>query len=337
MFSLEDIMKEISRVSKLPEEEVRQKIEEKQIELSGLVSPEGAAYIVGKELGVNLLKESSKRQLKIKNVLPGMRSVDIVGKVVNMSDKRDFEKNGRTGSVVNVVIGDDTGVVRLSLWNDEIDLLEKLGVKEGSVIKITGGYVKENRMGGSEVSLGKAGKMEKSDVEMPEVKDREEGFENVKVKNISDFKEGEYNEVRASLVQVFRRYPFFEVCPTCETRLEKEGDVWKCKDHGHVEAKYNLILSGVIDDGSGNIRVVFFRDLAEKVFGKDLDELKKLASKDPLDIYESLKLGEEFVIRGRVKKNQFTDRTEFIANELERIEPKKEAEKLLQRIERVKD
>ncbi|MEE9322942.1 MAG: hypothetical protein V3U72_00200 [Candidatus Aenigmarchaeota archaeon] len=332
MFSLEEIVKEISKVSELSEGEVKQKIEEKQNELSGLVSPEGAAYIVGKELGVNLLKETAKRSLKIKNVIPGIRSVDMAGRVVSISDKRDFEKGGRKGSVVNVLLGDDTGTTRLSLWDNEIELLGKLGVNEGGVVKVTGGYVKENGRGGSEIRLGKTGKLEKSDMKMPEVKDIGGDSERVEAKNIHDLKEGGYNEVRASLVQIFRRNPFFGLCPTCESRLEKEGDVWKCKDHGQVEPNYNLVLSGVIDDGSGNIRVVFFRDLAEKVLGKGMDELKKLASDDPLMIYETLELGEEFIIRGRVKKNQFTDSVELIANEVEKIDPKKEAKKIIEKM-----
>jgi len=127
MLSLENIVKEISKGSGISEGDVKKKIEEKQIELSGLVSPEGAAYIVGKELGVNLLKKTAKRRLKIKNILPGMRSIDVTGKILGISDKRDFEKSGKSGSVVNLMLADETGVVRVSLWNDEIGLLEKLG------------------------------------------------------------------------------------------------------------------------------------------------------------------------------------------------------------------
>lgn len=337
MLSLKEIVKEISKASDLPENEVSQKIEEKQTELSGLVSPEGAAYIVGKELGVNLLKESTKRRLKIKNVIPGMRSVDVLGRVAGISDRRDFEKEGRKGSVVNVTLGDETGITRLSMWDNEIELLTKLDMKEGDVVKVTGGYVKENGRGGSEIRLGKTGKLERSDVKIPEIKDIREGSGEVGVENIRDLKEGGYSEIRASFVQVFRRNLFFEVCPTCESRLEKEGDVWKCKDHGRVEPNYNLVLSGVADDGSGNIRVVFFRELAERVLGKDVGELRKIASDDPLKIYEDLELGEEFIIRGRVKKNQFTDRMELVANDVQKVDPKEEAEKVIKKIEGIKD
>ena len=67
MPSLEKIILKISEGSKTAPEEIKKLIEEKQDELSGLVSPEGAAYIVGRELGVSLLKET-KRELKVKNL-----------------------------------------------------------------------------------------------------------------------------------------------------------------------------------------------------------------------------------------------------------------------------
>lgn len=343
MYSLKEIVQEIVRVSDLSEEEVNKKIEEKQTELSGLVSSEGAAYIVGKELGVNLLKETKKKELKIKNIVSGMQSVDVVGRVVNISEKRDFEKGGRKGSVVNVVLGDETGTIRLSLWDKEIDLLNTLGIKENGVLKVTNGYVKEDNRGNNELRLGKFGKIEKvegKDIAVPKGEDIERDFEKVKVKDINDLRENEYSEVRASLVQLFRRNPFFEVCPKCETRVEKTGDAWVCKEHGNVEPKYQLVISGVIDDGSGNIRAVFFRDLAEKVLGKKTEELKELVSKeaDPLSLYEKLDvLGEEFVIGGRAKMNQFTERMEFVANGVESINVEKESENLLKRIEGVKD
>ncbi len=87
MDSIEGLLKEICNKSGKAEDEVMKLIEEKQEELSGLVSPEGAAYIVGRELGVSLLKESS-RQLKAKNIIPGMRSVDFLGRITRIMEPR---------------------------------------------------------------------------------------------------------------------------------------------------------------------------------------------------------------------------------------------------------
>ena len=343
MHSLKEILQEIIKVSGLSEEEIKKRVEDKKTELSGLVSSEGAAYIVGKELGVNLLKETKKKHLKIKNVVSGMRSVDLLGRVVDISERRDFEKEGRKGSVVNVVLGDETGTIRLSLWDKEIDILKKLQVSEGDVLGVNNGYVKEDSRGNNELRLGKFGKTEKVEgktIEIPKGEDIEKAFDSVKVRDIVDLKEGEYSEIRASVVQLFRRNPLFEVCPKCEGRIEKSDDAWLCKDHGNVEPRYQLVVSGVVDDGSGNVRAVFFRDLAEKVLGKKTEDIRKIYLKvsDPLSVYENLNvLGNEFLIRGRVRKNHFRERMEFIANEVELLDIERESENLMKRIEDIKD
>jgi ssDNA-binding replication factor A large subunit len=339
MFSMKEIVKEISQASGLSEKEVEDKIEEKQIELSGLVSPEGAAYIVGKELGVNLLKESAGRRLKIKNVTPGMWSVDLTGRAVRISKKRDFERDGKTKGVINLIIGDETGILRLSLWDYETELIEKLGIKAGDVVNIRNAYVKENGRGDVELRLGRAGKISKSNGEIPSLENIKVNFETTKTKNISDINEEEYSEVRASVLQVFTKNPLYEVCPKCESRLEKEGNAWSCKEHGHVEPKYNIVISGVIDDDSGNMRAVFFRDLAEKISGMTIDSIGNVlsaGSDTASEINEIIELGKEFVIRGKVKKNKFTEKMELVANEVEEIDPKNESEKLIEKIERLK-
>ncbi len=43
-------------------------------------------------------------------------------------------------------------------------------------------------------------------------------------------------------------------------------------------------------------------------------------------------IGKEFVLRGRVRKNQFTERMEFVVNEVERMDVEKEIKNLLERI-----
>ncbi len=336
MFSFKDMVKEISRASGLAEHEVNEKIEDKLLELSGLVSPEGAAYIVGKELGVNLVKDVPNRRLKIKNVTVGMRSVDVMGRVVRISNRRDFERDGKTRGVVNVMLGDETGMLRLPLWDSEIDWISKLDVNSGDVISIRNGYIKENGRGEIEIHLGRFGRMAKSDEEMPAISEMEDSFDSLKTKNISELKEEEYCEVRASLVQVFERTPFYDVCPKCEARLENDGNVWKCKEHGQVEPKRNLVVSGVLDDGTGNIRVVFFRELAEKIVGDAAKDLKNAKTGKLTEIYENIQLGREFMIKGRVKKNQFSEKLEIVANDAEEIKPREESESLLAKIDALK-
>ncbi len=329
--NLDDLIKKISEESKTNENEVKKLIEDKQIELSGLVSPEGAAYIIGRELGVNLIKEV-RRSLKIKNLVSGMNNVDLTAKIIKIFEPRNFEKNGKSGVVNNIILGDETGTVRMSLWNDETDLIKKNDLKEGVCIKLTGGYTKEDNRGNPELRIGRKGKIEVIETEI-NIDLNKEGnlLQNFIKKNICDFEIGDYNEVNASLVQLFRRQPFFEVCPKCEAKVEENNGKWICKEHGEIKPNYRIVISGIIDDGTGNIRAVFFGEAGKKILGNYAEKIKDVNFYDNVNI-----LGKDYVIKGRVKKNDFTEELEFIVSDVHEINVKKECEKLLSEIKDLK-
>ena len=84
---LADIITKIKEETKLSDEDIGKRIDEKLEQLSGLVSKEGAAHIIANELGIKVLEHVAGR-LQIKNILAGMRDVETVGKVM-----RVFEEN----------------------------------------------------------------------------------------------------------------------------------------------------------------------------------------------------------------------------------------------------
>lgn len=336
MDSIEAIIARICKHAGVSEEEVRRRVEEKQDELSGLISEEGAVYIIARELGLNLLKES-KKGLKIKNLVSGLRSVDLVAKVVGVSDIREFEREGKAGKVANIMLGDETGMVRLSLWNEETEAVTSGAVKTGDVLQITGGYVKIDNRGNPELRVGR-GSMEKVDQEvmLPETSEIENTFSRPSGKNFADLKDGDFAESRAAIVQIFRRTPFYQVCPECGARVEEKDGKFVCKEHCEVNPEFNMVVSGVVDDGTGNIRAVFFRGLAEKVFGMETAEVreKALRHSDPLSVFDDISvIGKDMIVGGRIRKNDFTERLELIVNKLEEIEAKKEIQKLILSIE----
>ena len=83
----ERVVDKIARHSGLSNEEVTRKIEAKRAKLSGLISQEGAAQIVAAELGINFENE----KLKIEELLPGMRKINISGKIVSLFPVRTFK------------------------------------------------------------------------------------------------------------------------------------------------------------------------------------------------------------------------------------------------------
>ena len=322
---LEEIINKISSASGLDENDIRKKINEKRSELSDMVSEEGAAYVVAKELGVDIIRKA--KRLNINNVIPGMQNVDILGMVLSISDIRDFETEKTKGRVRNIVIGDETGSVRISLWNEEID---KIKVNVNEVVQVRG-YVKEDNMGNPEIRLGRFGSVEKTSEKVlvsASVPAFEKRYER---SSISELEEGNSREIRAALLQVFESNPFYEVCPKCETRLKNEDGNFRCDKHGIVEPSYNIVVSGVADDGSDNIRIVLFGKNAEKLLGLGVEELRKIfeAEKKISSLFRKIELGKDFLFTGRVKRNNFFDKLEFMADDIKYVDVKYEIGRLL--------
>ncbi len=322
---IDELRRKIAADSGLEEEEITRLIEDKMLELSGLVSEEGAAYIVAKELGLELRREQAR--LNIENIMPGMQNVDVVGKVVRISPVREFKTEKAEGKVANITIADKTGSVQLSLWNDEVERLQE--IEMGDIVNVRG-FVREG-FSGNEIRLGRKGLIIKST--------ETSGFDSV-VDNrtaerslINELREGFYRSVRAPILQIFETNVFYEICPECKKRVKVVDDRYECPEHGNVEADYGLVISGIIDDGTASIRAVFFGDAAEKLLGISRAEAKKLFDrKRKLDAVLSLiPLGKEFVFEGKVRRNEFFDRLEFVVNNVKSVDIKNEIEMILEK------
>jgi len=94
--------------------------------------------------------------MKISEVKPNGNATIEGAKVVSKGDVREFMKFDRPGKVCNCMIKDSSGEMQLTLWNDEIGLVEA-----GDTININDGWVKEWN-GKVQISLGKKGTIEKA-------------------------------------------------------------------------------------------------------------------------------------------------------------------------------
>jgi len=80
--------------------------------------------------------------------------VDIEVEVKDLGEVRTFERFGREGRVCNATVFDESGEIKLTLWNDDIDR-----IKVGNKLKIINGFVNEFR-GEKQLTAGRLGKIE---------------------------------------------------------------------------------------------------------------------------------------------------------------------------------
>ncbi len=324
----EEIVKKIKEKSDLSDEELDAKIKEKMDQLSGLISKDGAAYIVANDLGVKLVE--SEGPVKIKDIYSGMRALETVGKVVRIFPVNEFERNGMKGRVGSFILADETGQIRVTLWNDKVELLSDFNL--GDILKIKEGFAKEN-MGRKEIHMNSNSKI----VINPEgitinvdVQENQEQQQEAKRKKISEISENDMNvEILGTVVQVFDP-KFFPQCPQCNKKLTQNSESFTCNEHGNVEPKYGNVMNIVIDDGTDNIRAVFFGNATLQVTNKTQEQMNKL--RENPENFEEVKtslLGETIKIEGRVKRNQMFDRLEVIANKVTvNVDPRQEIKKI---------
>ncbi len=110
---------------------------------------------VEKEVRVNF------KPYKINEIKVGMSDLNILGKVLDIGKVRTFaRKDGKTGKVTNITIGDETGKIRVTLWDSKA---ESPGVNVGDIVEIMNAYARENTFSNStELQLGSGGGIAKS-------------------------------------------------------------------------------------------------------------------------------------------------------------------------------
>ena len=292
---LPDLKNKLISSGKITPVELEGRIKTKINELSGLISEEGAAYIIANELGVIILPQEEK--LKIREIYAGMKNITTSGKVLRKFEVREFNKDNKIGKVCSLVIGDETGTVRLVLWNNQVDSI--IDLNEGDTISVKNIYAKENN-GNKEIHLGKEGELAITPGENISPIKESNSFER---KAINDLNGGEENiELMGTVVQIFDPR-FFQ---------DKQG-----------AASYVMNLT--LDDGTGTIRTVFWKNQMHHLLGKS--EVDIISYKDNLASFEDIKtdlLGEQLKLKGRVKKNDMFNRLEFHVQISEKADPQEE-------------
>ncbi len=304
------LLERISSSAGLDKSEVEKRIEARRAKLSGLISKEGAAQIIAAELGVKF----DNVQLKISELMAGMKKVNVVGKIISIFPVRSFDKNGKSGKVANFIIADETGNSRVVLWDtNHIDLIEKEEIKQGDVVQITNASTREG-----EIHLSGFSELKKSNIIIEGVKTEKSFAE----KSIDSLQEGNNVSIRGTIVQVFTPR-FFSVCSSCGKKVVADAEGFSCAEHGKVAPTERALLNFVVDDGTDSLRVVLFSDQLEKLIS-----LEKL--KDGLTFidFKTDLLGTEVNIKGIVKKNALFNNLELTANELTKVDPNLLAESL---------
>ena len=109
--------------------------------------------------------ERAPIEATIAELKPNMKSVTISFKVIEIGEVRETisRRDNSAHNVVDVVVGDSTGIIRMPLWDDAIEMVE-----EGKTYVLTNGYTTLFK-GNLQLSVGRYGSLAESEEAIDEV------------------------------------------------------------------------------------------------------------------------------------------------------------------------
>lgn len=185
-------------------------------------------------------KEPASPWTKLADLRNDMWGVSVAARVAQIGDVRKFtRRDGSVGRVASVLLEDDSGSVRLSLWEEDVEHLKELEL--GSIVAVENGYTRMS-LGSVGLNISRNGRLvvDPNDIEV------DVPSEGPEIVEVQDLREGQTNITIQGLV--------------LETPQIREVETVR----GPIK-----VASFRIDDGTGEARVSIWRDLIEEVEGLD--------------------------------------------------------------------
>jgi len=260
------------------------------------------------------------KEFKVSDLRSGLGRVEVTARVIELN-KRETEVDGVKKNVFSGVIGDETGKCQFTSWHD-------FKIKEGEILKISGGYVKTWK-GIPQLTFD-----EKANVKKLEKSKIPKEIETGKIPiHILVEKRGALDvEVEGTIIEIRPGSGFIMRCPECNRVLQND----ECTTHGKVKGQPDMRIKLVVDDGTGAVSSVLNQGLTEKIIGKTIEECKEMNEDDLLEDMNKQLFARRIVMKGNALGDNFG--TTFIPKNVELVDIRieEEAEKLSNELEELK-
>jgi len=228
------------------------------------------------------------RTYKVQDLRGGLSNVEVNARILELQN-REVEASGQKKKVFSGILGDETGKAQFTAWHD-------FNLKEGAVVKISGGYVKAWK-GIPQFTFDQKATVEKLDASTIPKSD-------VKTQKLPIAELVERNgaldvEVEGTVIEIRKGSGLVQRCPQCNRVLQAGS----CAVHGAVQGKSDVRMKLVLDDGTGAVSAILGRELTEKILGKTLDE--SLAEERQMEEMNMVLFGHRVSLRGNALGDQF--------------------------------
>lgn len=232
------------------------------------------------------------RTCTVAELRDGMGNVTVVCRVLSVS-RKELERDGRKSVMYSGTVADETGKISFTGWRD-------FPFGEGDTVRISGAYVRSWK-GIPQLKFD-----EKSEVSKERAEIRTDSVASYNIEALEERGGALDATVQGTVVEIRQGTGLVLRCPQCG-RATRLGE---CRMHGAVEGQADFRVRAVLDDGTGSITVNFGREIAEKLTGLTLEEVKQTAEKAMDNGAVALAVSRKLLfsilsVRGNVNSDEF--------------------------------
>jgi DNA polymerase III alpha subunit len=144
------------------QEQILEKIEAERIRTGGLLSDETILRLIAAKFGVQVKQKTIHNSgvLPTSRLFAGLYDVTVEGRLIAVFHSKTFQGSEKSGKIATLMIADNEGVLRVVLWNEKAELVERGALKAGQTVRLIHGYTRNDRYGKTELHLSEKGEIE---------------------------------------------------------------------------------------------------------------------------------------------------------------------------------
>ena len=270
----------------------------------------------------NVSAPSSARDVNIADITDQTKSVNVTGRISGV-ESRQIKVKGEDKTVYGGIMTDETGRIQFTSWVDH-------GLKDGEVITAKNAYIRSWK-GIPQLNIGDNTQVERSD---RAIEAAPSGPSQKTVEDIMKVGGGLDLSITGTIVDVRGGSGLIKRCPQCNRSVLGE----ECSLHGRIEPVMDLRLKLTIDDGTGAISAIIYRNDTESLTGITLDMAIDMAKEKGdmsvvADRMSSALLLKKVTVTGNVMSDEYGPQMSVRGTELATTDVQKEAEELYSIVE----
>jgi replication factor A1 len=161
----QDLIKEIQRQNPLiSHEQIQERLQAERAKSGGLLGDETLLRLIAAKYGVQVQQNAIQNSgvLKTSRLFAGLYDVTVAGRLIAVFPAKTFQGAEKSGKFATLMLADEEGLLRVVLWNEKAELVERGELRAGQAVKLLHGYTRVDRSGKTELHLGGKSQIEVS-------------------------------------------------------------------------------------------------------------------------------------------------------------------------------